>query len=71
MYKIAFLNDYTAKSDVKLIKAKSKIYNALLEYKKRSEVEMKERGLVLSAIRLDRAIETLPISSTPSACRTA
>lgn len=48
---VAFLDAYTAKSDVKLVKASYELFNALVE------VELQHRGLVLRNIRLNRAVE--------------
>lgn len=50
------------KQSVKGLKHKSEPENALVEYKSLSEVELKENGLLLSTIRIDKAGETQLIS---------
>lgn len=52
-----FFDDYTVKSDVELLKLKSELYSALVEYKNRAEEQMRSRSLVLTALRLDRTGE--------------
>lgn len=49
---VAFLDDYTAKSEVKLINSKAQLYNVLIAYKQRSEVEQKDKGLVIVELSL-------------------
>ena len=59
LYSASFLDDYTAKSDVYLLKQKSELFNCLNFYKERSERELQVYRYRLTKIRLDRAGENL------------
>ncbi len=56
-YTATFLYDFTAESDVTLLKNKSELFKTLVAYIMRSEVELQELKLRLTNIRLDRAVE--------------
>jgi len=59
IYTVAFLDDFTAKSDVKPLEKKSELFKALTEYKATSENQLQEYGYRLTNIRLDGAGENL------------
>ncbi len=59
-YALMILNDFTAKSDVKILKRKPELANALMNYKVRSEVIHQKYGIKLTNIRLDRPGENFP-----------
>ena len=54
---VAFLDDFSAKSDVYMISAKSSLPKTLMEYKQRSEKSLRTFGYCIQNIRLDRAGE--------------
>lgn len=57
LHSVVFLDDFTKKSDITLLKNKSDLFNALVAYKMRSEVEFQEFGFQLTNIRMNRAPE--------------
>ena len=56
-YTVVLSDDYTIRSDVKFIRAKTELRNALIEYKARTEMELQEQDYKQSNIRLYRAGE--------------
>ena len=58
-YTVEVLDDFTAKSDVYLLKARSELLDTFFEYKARSENELQDYGFRLTNIRMDRAGENL------------
>lgn len=56
-YTILFLDDFTAKSNVFLLKNKSELFDFLYEFKARAETELQQQRVRLTNLRLDDARE--------------
>lgn len=59
IYTVAFLGEFSTKSDVSILKLHSELYGALVAYKTPAEVELQAKGYRLSNIRVNRAGENL------------
>ena len=44
-YTVVILDDFTAKSDISILKSRSELFDALFNYKVRSENELQEKGI--------------------------
>ena len=58
-YIVAFLDDFTAKMDVYRLKIRAELFDALFEYKARSENELQKQRHCLTSIRLDHGGKNL------------
>ncbi len=56
-YTVSFLDGYTAKSDITLVRQKSKLYKSFVAYEISSEVELQENDCKLTNMRMDNAGE--------------
>ena len=67
-YAAHFLESHTAKSDVVLLKARSELGKALIDYKKYSETHFASTGYRIQSLRLDQARENVK-GEVASFCR--